>query len=409
MTMLVVGALACSSGDERLGRSDDVGPDSETAGSAYSAYTPSSWRIAERAAVEIGADPGPENELARVVMADRYTDGYVVATGLPISVRLYSESGRYQRTLGQAGDGPGEYRSIVRAWVTPGDTVVVYDPTLGRITYFAADGALLRTVPHRVSMGTMPGREGPRVIVDRFSDGSFLTRPNTTIPATDVDGGIARSSATLVRIAPELGLVDTIVTVLDQDVTLESFPFGNVWMSVPFSRRTSAVAFDTLVYVADNGRFEVQLRSFDSLVGRYRNRVTPTPVTDAIWNRTRDQELASWEAQIAASGNPLGLDVAAELEETRKRFRQARRLPTLPTHSHRILVDEVGNLWIQAWSSGPVPSRDWHVFLVAEERFTGLVTMPARFRPTRIKADAVIGVHMDELDVETVREYAIIR
>ncbi len=54
-------------------------------------------------------------------------------------------------------------------------------------------------------------------------------------------------------------------------------------------------------------------------------------------------------------------------------------------------------------------SPTWHVFLAEAERFVGTVELPAGFRPTAIYADAILGVQRDELDVESIREYKVIR
>ena len=96
---------------------------------------------------------GAAHEFYRVADARRLVDGRI-AVALQTEVRLYSDSGAHERTIGREGDGPGEFRRITSLGMLPPDSLVVYDRR--RITVldsepnawdvFSADGAWLGRV-----------------------------------------------------------------------------------------------------------------------------------------------------------------------------------------------------------------------------------------------------------------------
>jgi hypothetical protein len=71
-----------------------------------------------------------------------------------------------------------------------------------------------------------------------------------------------------------------------------------------------------------------------------------------------------------------------------------------------LLVDPEGNIWAQEVRP---PGTDMEIFAVVDSAGTllGRVTMPARFRPASITADAVYGVWRDEDDLPHVRVYPL--
>lgn len=56
-------------------------------------------------------------------------------------VAVLSPQGRMLRAIGRRGEGPGEFRAIRSLQVTGGDSVLVYDPSLARVSVFAPDSA----------------------------------------------------------------------------------------------------------------------------------------------------------------------------------------------------------------------------------------------------------------------------
>lgn len=54
------------------------------------------------------------------------------------------------------------------------------------------------------------------------------------------------------------------------------------------------------------------------------------------------------------------------------------------------------------------PVRDW-IAVSAEGRWLGTVQMPPGFEPHAFTADGVVGLYKDDMGVEQVRDYAILR
>jgi hypothetical protein len=79
-----------------------------------------------------------------------------------------------------------------------------------------------------------------------------------------------------------------------------------------------------------------------------------------------------------------------------------------PAFGSAILVDTQGDLWVPEYSVRIQQGMEWQVF-DPEYRLLGKVESPARFTPRYIGDDIVLGVWRDELDVEYVRGYELIK
>ena len=86
---------------------------------------------------------------------------------------------------------------------------------------------------------------------------------------------------------------------------------------------------------------------------------------------------------------------------------------SVPISSHlpayeQVLLDRAGNLWTVRvrwfWSEAPV----WQV-LDPQGRWLGQVAMPPGGRISEIGEDYVLGVWRDEMDIETVRMYGLVK
>ena len=86
------------------------------------------------------------------VVAGRLTDSTAwVANGDPPDVSRFTiVDGALTHRFGRVGDGPGELRRIISLDVMGGDTLVLVDVALARVSQFTADGTLLRSVSLRM-------------------------------------------------------------------------------------------------------------------------------------------------------------------------------------------------------------------------------------------------------------------
>jgi hypothetical protein len=72
------------------------------------------------------------------------------------------------------------------------------------------------------------------------------------------------------------------------------------------------------------------------------------------------------------------------------------------------VFDDEGNLWVSPYAEFNDHAKTWKVF-DAEGRLLGSVAMPERFRPLAVTGGRVLGRRLNELDVEVVEVYELLR
>jgi len=139
------------------------------------------WEFTEVLRIGV-ADGAPEYEFGEItglaVLSDRRV---VVADALGHHLRFFSPEGIYERSVGTAGSGPGEFGSgRLRLHQGPGDTLVVWDQGNRQGHTFAPDGAWLG------SFSTLPrnGYNNPRML-DNPQTGSLVSQALPRAEASD--------------------------------------------------------------------------------------------------------------------------------------------------------------------------------------------------------------------------------
>ena len=104
------------------------------------------WQFAEEPTLEIGVVEGDDDyQLFRAVSAARLSDQtIIVANTGTAQLRFFDHDGRFLRSVGRWGNGPGEFRWLQGVQVAEGDTVVAFDGRLRR-SFFAPDGEFVRS------------------------------------------------------------------------------------------------------------------------------------------------------------------------------------------------------------------------------------------------------------------------
>ncbi len=154
--------------------------------------------------VRIGQVDGTPDQLFSSMPSavDLGPEGILVADGGSLQLRWYTPSGTHVRSVGGPGDGPGEFRTILRVARMRGDSLVAVDSWTGRITYFGPDGQVGEThrLPHVPQSGPTPAGgfllEGPE-IAGVFANGDLLARG--VIAWRDVPTGVRNDSLPLLR------------------------------------------------------------------------------------------------------------------------------------------------------------------------------------------------------------------
>ncbi len=123
---------------------------------------PQVWRLSGDPVLEIGAVEGEEPyQLHQVGGAVRLSDGRILVSNTGSrELRLSGGGGDFLESIGKDGEGPGEFRAPTRIRKLPGDTVMVWDQALQRVSIFDARGRFLAMAPLPLSSQALfPGDE----------------------------------------------------------------------------------------------------------------------------------------------------------------------------------------------------------------------------------------------------------
>lgn len=114
------------------------------------------WRL--HAELRVGAsDAGPAYEFTALSQVVATPNAVFVRQTEQQELRVFDRAGRYQRTIGRSGGGPGEFRGLW-AFGVYGDTIWTLDFLLRRVTLFSTAGKLLRTVTFEAVTPTLGAR-----------------------------------------------------------------------------------------------------------------------------------------------------------------------------------------------------------------------------------------------------------
>jgi hypothetical protein len=352
------------------------------------AWTPEqAWHLGESPSLALGGLIGQRHyDFTSIGDVRLLDDGRILVTHCsnPPEIWLYQADGSFVRGFAGEGMADGRCRFILRSWVAGPDTLVVYDPTLGRLTFFHMRGALLEVVP----VGSEA--DGP-IWIDRLDDGRLLGRPNNPQPSLD-----GRSRATFVYNLLDPGTLEArpLVEVDGAEFVVTGSGSDRKISQVLFAPFTAAVARGTTVYLSDTRDFWVDERDAEgALLRRFGRDFTPV-VVDRRFVREYTQQ------RMAAAGSGARL-VRQELVEAVFPDR-------LPAHEATMLVDAADHLWVLNTPGPNAHERRWSVFDPGG-RWLGEVSVPSRLRVTQIAAARVVGVWREDADTQIVRIYDLIK
>lgn len=348
-------------------------------------------KLSPRPTIDIGGAPGDSSyDLNRVRGAVRLHDGtIVVANNNPQQLRFFDARGRFIRTAGRKGNGPGEFQSLTHLWALRGDTLLVFDAPAQRISLFRSNGDHLSTQ----ILVAPKGRRQP-TILGAFADQRLLAG------SSDVQTAPPRAT-------PYYFGQHVFIYGLDGQPGQDVGPFtesehfvqhtvpehgGTAYWDLAYGRRTSIVARGNEVIVGDGTTFE--LRSF-TRAGRLQEiwRALTAP------ERLTERERAAYRADALKGLAPSG----RAIEEKRL---DEMPYPALIPAFKRFFVADDGRIWIQRYTHVGESQERW-VVLDGHGQFLDELTMPARFSLWAAGAGYVLGGYHDEDDIEHVQEFTL--
>ncbi len=355
----------------------------------------SGWHLSEEPALEIGVLEGdPAYQLFRVADAVRLADGrIVVANAGTYELRFYSAKGDFISSTGREGGGPGEFGGIL--WLVPleGDSLMTYDWRNRRVSFFDSKGAFARSFNFQVlaQAGGFPSHIAP------FSDGSLLVSTRSSIlgPSGQVEGGLRRDSTFFYRFDAQGTVTDTIGKFPGSDVYVKSQDQMILGGVLAFGRAPQVAARQMGFYFGSNDSYEIGYYNAEGVLERLiRTDRTRAPLAPEDIDRFIEERLENAEDDN-------------DRMFVERLFRDMPYPDLLPAYSD-FLVDAKGNLWAEEYQRPGEEQPRWTVF-APEGQLLGVVETPHRFNVYQVGPDFVLGRWTDDLDVERVQLYKLIK
>jgi hypothetical protein len=340
------------------------------------------WSIETEPALVLGAGTDSTQQLFEIRDVKRLPTGEILVAQRT-NVRLYGTDGVLVRTFGREGRGPGEFSRI--GWATACDERVwVGELFAGTVVAFHLDGELDAVHPDVVPAAPNRPQSLAGCLAGRplISYRDAATRSAVEPPAAF---SVRRDSFRLAVI--DGGTASPLTTIPGhEDIDGLQRPFG---------RRTLVATSDSLLVIADNGRYEFELRDTTATLRRIIRITAPAlPVTEADRRQIRQQYF---------EGIPESI-----VREIEPRFNAVPFHETMPFFSE-IRLSADGILWVRAyWPFRTGELARWTA-IDARGRWLGPVEFPPGLRVFDIGPDWVLGVWLDASDVEYVRLHRIRR
>ncbi|HUF69780.1 MAG TPA: hypothetical protein VMM79_14145 [Longimicrobiales bacterium] len=348
------------------------------------------WSIAPEPLVDIGHVDDPEQQLFRVSAATRLSDGRIVIGNSGSSqLRFYDASGNHLMDVGRQGRGPGEFQYVGRPVRGTDDTLHVQGG-FNRVLTFDADGNFVRETPAGY-MGLFERpwlTEGGRLMPDRtwllWLYENVMDRPQ----------GAYRPILGFIRFDPATGAQDTLGwfrSGMHEQV-------GEETRWVAFSPNSTAGWSSRHMYAGDSRTWSIHAYGWDGRLSHIvRMDTQPQPVTAEM----KDEFRRSFLDRVAS--DPRQAANMAMYERTMANLPWAETLPAW----RDLRGDEAGNLWVSE-DAGTGASTNWNVFGPDGQWLTP-IGLPDGVRILELGDDYLLGLWLDELDIEHVRMYDIVK
>lgn len=317
--------------------------------------------------------------LDRVGHATTLDDGRIAIVNAGTDeVRLFDAEGRYIRTFGRSGDGPGEYRFPIRVWQL-GDSIVVVDVTMNRITVQPLDGSSSRTVP-----GVPDSRPS---IAPLFTDRSvILPIEDQTFPSP---GESADMSMAYVRVPLDGSPPDTLIVLPNGKRVTREFETGGrvAYVTGPrlFETQAYAGVADGRLVAGSAAKPEVVVLELDGGTTRIiRWTGQATPISNAYIQTFIDERTAT-------------LDDPAPL---RQQILESEHPDSFPRFD--AILGGHGQLWVRPYRlPGETGPYRWRVH-DGDGRLIAVAEVPAGLTLYEVGPDRVLALTTDDLDVQHV-------
>ena len=330
------------------------------------------WGIASEPLFDVGAAQDDTlHSFGDVTGATRLPDGsVVVADRLSASLRYFSPEGRFIRSVGRKGEGPGEF-DYLAALRRCGDSLHAQDIGPRRITVFDLDGTLARTF----SIAGPTAGQAP-YMSDCNADGVYLNNGWDLSPVSTP--GRIRWTVPYWLSHPD----GTVRTPLGAHPGSERLLFS--WGSAPYplgKEPVLALGRDA-AYLGSADSFAIEVYALDGSPLRTIGLEERPP-------RTTGADRARFKL-LDTLGKPARQQPQL-VEEWPEDFP-----PTLPAYTH-FIVDGDEHLWVRRYPAGAADTTTWVVFAPGGTA-RAEVRLPALFTVYEIGHDYILGRLLDPVE-----------
>lgn len=346
----------------------------------------------QTSAMRIQIGPGDGVDFHRIAaILPLKNGGFVVVNAGTSELLFFEASGDLSSSVGRSGAGPGEYSYIRDVALLTGDSILVFDTDARRISVLDPQGAFVRSFPLTSpfegggSPTSMTALRDGTVLVgyseiramaphpDPVYFGQRLFRYSTTGVLSSSNGlSLPESEHFVQAVPPSMG--------------------GVAYWGLAFGRRLTIRADSSWILTGDGTDWTVEQRTPEGVIANTHRLTRSTePVT------AQDRQL--YRRRILAASQPTQRAVAE---------RMVRDMPypqSKPAY-RRFEVDELGRLWLEAYSLQSDSGALW-IRLDRRASHAVAVQLPPRFRAFAFTANFVYGVWRDSDDVEQVQVFAL--
>ena len=333
--------------------------------------------LAETPDTRVTSPASGEWMLNRIEDLDRMQDGRLVVVNRGSQeLLMFGGEGEFVRSIGRQGEGPGEFTDPVELDFFGGDSIAAWDWGSGRLELFGPDGSHERSVTLQPPVPNPTGRVGvlgrERIALgshDSRSPDTQLTPQFLQVLQYDWSGTLVDTLATLAY--GEQGWVD-------REARRVSRPI--------FQARGVFSTHRDLLYTSNGSSPEVRVHRGDQLESLLR------------WDPgDLSVRRGDVEAYKAALLEEAGDDWAADLSRSLNAFPAKDVFPAVM----EIQIDPLGRIWIRTIARPGSTATDWLGF-AETGAFICSLSVPKALTVFHFDSSAVVGVHRDEMDVESV-------
>ena len=338
------------------------------------------WRLGPDP-MRIGeGDAGREYVLDLAGMPWRMGDGDIVVPNAQSEIRWYDSTGKYVRTVGRRGRGPGDFEGLWNVQPVEGDTILAIDRP--RVSVLDSSGKFVRSYPP--PRATFP--IGVRLIGDRAMVTTRRGRQPERMHRGDT--GVFLDTMTLVVSTPD-GVEDTIAQI--KGYWEQATRFGD-WREVILAGDPLLSTGRDEIVVAHGDDFELRwLDRHGNILRASRVAIPKVPVPRAMIQDHERKMAEEYKIYPPERGVPVP-------------FAYATHLPMLT----RVAVDRTGRTWVRRWVPDDATEAEWVIFQTDGQPLARIM-MPAGFAFADAGDEYVLGRHIDPDGVQSIRRYTIVR